>query len=130
MDKTLIERIKNELKRDVEFLELANEETIKEYSNLILKYQTDEETKTKTLLYVVYNHAINGRDKGKELLTVSTISENITNYDYYTQVLYNRVLVQIGLLAFRQGNMFEVQQFLYEMCSMTKAKESTKDVLK
>jgi hypothetical protein len=40
------------------------------------------------------------------------------------------VLVQIGVLAFRQGNIFEVQQFLYEMCSMAKMKESTRDVLK
>ena len=74
MDKALIERIKNEMKVDISFLELANEETIREYSNLILRYQSDEETKTKTLLYVIYNHAINGREKGKELLTVSTIS--------------------------------------------------------
>jgi translation initiation factor 3 subunit C len=82
------------------------------------------------LLYLIYNHAVNGREKGKELLTISTISETISSHDYYTQVLYNRVLVQVGLTAFRAGNMFEVQQFLYEMCSMTKAKENTRDVLK
>lgn len=95
-----------------------------------MKYQQDEEVKTKTLLYLIFNHSINGREKGKELLTISTLSETIVNQDYYTQVLYNRVLVQIGLTAFREGNMFEVQQFLYEMCSMAKAKENTKDVLK
>ena len=111
-------------------MDLADEEKIKEYGNLILKYQQDEDVKTKTLLYLIYNHSVNGRDKGKELLTISTLSETILNQDYYTQVLYNRVLVQIGLAAFRQGSMFEVQQFLYEMCSIAKSKENTKDVVK
>lgn len=36
----------------------------------------------------------------------------------------------MGILAFKQGNIFEVQQYLYEMCSVAKMKESTKDVLK
>jgi hypothetical protein len=39
-------------------------------------------------------------------------------------------LIQLGVGAFRNGNMFEVQQFLYEMCSAAKSKENTKDVLK
>ena len=82
------------------------------------------------MLYLIYNHAINGRDKGKELLTISTLGDNIVNYNYYTQALFNRVMVQLGLMAFRDGNIHEVQLYLYEMCSMTKAKESTKDVLK
>ena len=90
----------------------------------------EDEVKIKTLLYLIYNHAINHREKGKEILTISTIPDQITHQDYYTQALYNRTLVQIGLNAFRNGYMFEVQQFLYEMCSMAKLKENTKDVLK
>ena len=101
MDKGLIQRIKDDMKVDLSFLKLADEEAIKEYADLVLKYQKDEETKAKTLLYVIYNHAINGREKGKQLLTISTLSETISNYHYYTQVLYNRVIVQIGLMAFR-----------------------------
>lgn len=82
------------------------------------------------MLYLIYNHTINGREKGKELLIISTLSESILSQDYYTQVLYNRVLVQLGIMAFRRGNMHEVQQFLYEMCSIAKMKENTKDILK
>lgn len=82
------------------------------------------------MLYLIYNHTINGRDKGKELLIISTLSEQVHSQDYYTQALYNRALVQMGILAFKQGNIFEVQQYLYEMCSVAKMKESTKDVLK
>lgn len=130
MDGPLIEKIKNDLKEEVEFLELNDENQIEIYANLILKYRRDDETKIKTLLYLIYNHTINRREKGKELLIISTLSEQILQQDYYTQALYNRVLVQIGLNAFRSGNMFEVQQFLYEMCSMARMKENTKDVLK
>jgi translation initiation factor 3 subunit C len=97
---------------------------------LILRHSKDEETRIKTLLYLIYNHAVNYREKGKELLVVSTLSEVILHQDYYTQALYNRALVQLGLCAFRSGNMFEVQQFLYEMCSGARMRESTKDVLK
>lgn len=130
MDAGLIERIKNALKVDCEFLELANETTIEEYSNLVFKHRSDEATRIKGLLYLIYNHTINGRDKGKELLIVSNLSDKITSQDYYTQVLYNRALVAIGIRAFKHGNMFEVQQFLYEMCSMAKMKENTRDVLR
>ncbi len=82
------------------------------------------------MLYLIYNHAINYREKGKELLVISTLSDQILSQDYYTQTLYNRALVQLGLGAFRNGNLFEVQQFLYEMCSGSRARETTKDILK
>ncbi len=64
-------------------------------------------------MYLIYNHAVNYREKGKEILVVSTLSETILTQDYLTQALYNRTLAQLGLSAFRNGNMFEVQQFLY-----------------
>jgi translation initiation factor 3 subunit C len=118
------------LKEKPEFIELMNEEQLSNYANLILKHTKDEESRIKTLLYLIYNHAINYREKGKELLVISTLSEVILNQDYYTQTLYNRALVQLGLCAFRSGNMFEVQQFLYEMCCCARMRENTKDVLK
>lgn len=130
MSGALIERIKVDIGSNSQFLELVDEQKLQNYANLVLKYSKDEETKIKTLLYLIYNHAINYREKGKELLVISTLSEQILSQDYYTQSLYNRALVQLGLGAFRNGNMFEVQQFLYEMCSGARSRETTKDVLK
>lgn len=130
MSAGLFERIQQQLAEKPQFLELAKEEILEAYAGLVLRQSRDEETRVKTLLYLVYNHAINFREKGKELLVVSTLSEIILAQDYYTQALYNRALVQLGLAAFRVGNMFEVQQFLYEMCSSARAREATKDVLK
>lgn len=130
MSVALVERIQQELPEKPEFLELVDEEQLEIYANLILKYSKDEESRIKTLLYLIYNHAINYREKGKELLVVSTLSEVILHQDYYTQALYNRALVQLGLCAFHSGNIFEVQQFLYEMCSGARMRESTNNVLK
>jgi hypothetical protein len=42
MDASLVERVKNEMKSDVQFLELVEEEAIREYANLVLKYQPDQ----------------------------------------------------------------------------------------
>jgi translation initiation factor 3 subunit C len=130
MSSALIERIKVDLGSRSEFLELVDEHKLQNYANLVLKYSKDEETQIKTLLYLIYNHAINYREKGKELLVISTLSEQILSQDYYTQALYNRALAQLGLGAFRNGNMFEVQQFLYEMCCGARARETTNNVLK
>jgi hypothetical protein len=57
---------------------------------------------------------------------MSNIPENIINCDYYTQAIYNRVIVQIGLNAFHFGNLFEVQQYLSELCSYGRNKDQTK----
>jgi translation initiation factor 3 subunit C len=130
MSAALVERIQQELPEKPEFMELADEEQLEIYANLILKHSKDEESRIKTLLYIIYNHAINYREKGKELLVISTLSEVILHQDYYTQALYNRTLVQLGLAAFQSGNMFEVHQFLYEMCCGARMRESTNNVLK
>ena len=61
---------------------------------------------------------------------VSTIADVIEAQDHYTQSVYNRALSQLGIASFIAGNMFEVQQFLYDICSAAKLKESTRDVLK
>lgn len=76
---------------------------------LILQHATDENVKTKALLYSVYNHCIHNREDGKELLLITDVIDKANNADYMTQVLFNRAIVQIGLLAFRNGNMYETQ---------------------
>ena len=78
---------------------------------------------TKALLYVIYNHAVNRRDKGKDLLSLTDLSETISARDYYTQDCFNRTLVQLGISAFHQGNLFETQQILSTICSLGKNRE-------
>ena len=42
MDSRLIEKIKSELKTEVEFLELVNSSAIEEYANFVLKNRSEE----------------------------------------------------------------------------------------
>ena len=63
---------------------------------------------------------------------MSSIPEIIKECDYYTQVMYNRCIVQIGITSFNHGKYFEVQQFLSEICSYAfgKTRDQTKDVIR
>ena len=91
--------------------------------SVVLENCRDEATKTKVILYSVYNHCIHNRENGKELLLVTDVIEKAANGDYFTQVIFNRAIVQVGLLAFRNGNMYEAQAALNELCSQSRTKE-------
>ncbi len=61
---------------------------------------------------------------------MSNIPETISECDYYTQVMFNRCIVQIGINAFHFGKYFEVQQFLSEICAAGKNRDQTKDIIR
>lgn len=44
-------------------------------------------------------------------------------YEVGTQVLYNRVIIQIGLCAFRMGFIAEAHSSLVDMCTYGRLKE-------
>jgi len=90
---------------------------------VVLENCRDESTKTKVILYCVYNHCIHNCENGKELLLVTDVIEKASNGDYFTQVIFNRAIVQVGMLAFRNGNMYEAQAALNELCSQSRTKE-------
>lgn len=61
---------------------------------------------------------------------MSNVPSTISKHDYYTQALYNRAIVSIGICSFRNGKLLEVQQFLSEICGYAKIKEQGKDVIR
>lgn len=71
---------------------------------------------------MVYNHAIFGRSEGKTLLLTANIVDSIQNYSFYVQALFNRTLVQLGVNAFIDGNLYEVQHALSDLCSTMRTK--------
>ncbi len=87
------------------FTELSNENTLDDYVKPVLKLN-DQSITTKALLYLIYNHALNRRDKAKDLLIITDLSETIGGRDYFTQVCFNRALVQLGISSFHQGNLY------------------------
>jgi translation initiation factor 3 subunit C len=107
---------------ELQFAELADEGLLEEYVRPILQLN-DEVKTTKTLLYLIYNHAVNRRDKAKELLMMTDLSETMSTRDYSTQICFNRALVQLGISAFHQGSLYETQQILGSVCSLGKNRD-------
>ena len=107
------------------FTELADENQLQDYVEPILRFGQENHV-TKTILYLIFNHAINQREKAKELLIMSNIPDIINECDYYTQAIYNRCIVVIGINSFIFGKYFEVQQFLSEICGYGKNRDQTK----
>lgn len=124
MSKPFMEKI-SESSPDLTFVELADEDMLEELGKMVLALEDSEYT-TKAILYMVYNHAVNRRDKAKDLLSMTNIADVITTKDYLTQACFNRAMVQLGISAFHQGNMYETQQILSDICGMGKSREQNK----
>ncbi len=63
------------------------------------------------------------------MLILTDISEQISTRDYYTQVCFNRALVQLAISAFHQGSINETQQILSAICGVARKDEYLKAYL-
>lgn len=71
-----------------------------------------------------YYHAVNNQyAKARELFLALQIYNSIAQADLTLQVLYNRALVQLGLSAFRAGEIDESHQILNEIANSQRLKE-------
>ncbi|SGZ53915.1 CIC11C00000000443 [Sungouiella intermedia] len=76
------------------------------------------------LLASTYYYAVNNRyAEARELFLESQIYNQIALADSSVQVLYNRALVQLGLSAFRAGEIEESHQILNEIANSQRLKE-------
>ncbi|BDD58222.1 Translation initiation factor 3 subunit c [Monascus purpureus] len=80
--------------------------------------------RARAMLCQIYFLALHGQYyRSRDLMLMSHLSENISNFDVSTQILFNRTLVQIGLCAFRSGLIYEAQMTLSEVCGSGRQKE-------
>lgn len=56
----------------------------------------------------------------RDYLLMSKMADQILTRDVHEQILYNRVLVQMGMASFRQGNILDTNQFLSEVCQASR----------
>ncbi|MFS8160331.1 MAG: hypothetical protein ACMG6E_09025, partial [Candidatus Roizmanbacteria bacterium] len=77
--------------------------------------------KIKAALFQTYHHALHNRfNQAKELLQKTHISEIVHLQDITTQILYNRAITQIGIAAFRLGNVEQCHEILVDIMQTTR----------
>ncbi|KAK2740209.1 Translation initiation factor 3 subunit c [Myotisia sp. PD_48] len=80
--------------------------------------------RARAMLCQIYFLALHDKyHRARDLMLMSHLTENISNFDVSTQILFNRTLVQIGLCAFRAGLVYESQNTLSEVCGSGRQKE-------
>lgn len=98
-----------------------------EVISAIYKYLSQQEAAIygkHALLAYTYYQAVNNRyADARELFLSSQIYTHISLADSSVQVLYNRALVQLGLSAFRAGEIEESHQILTEIANSQRLKE-------
>lgn len=94
--------------------------SVEELHRLVMANNADSETEAIATLYVVYNFAI--RDEfyaGRDLMLRSRLHEYFQLKSETFRVLFNRVIVHLGMCAFRVGLFNESVTTLAELCQKT-----------
>lgn len=90
----------------------------------IYTHDTTDRLRTKAMLCHIYHHSIHDRwFDARDLMLMSHLQESIDNSDIPLQILYNRTMVQVGLCAFRCGNIKESHAALLDIQVGNRAKE-------
>ncbi|EEC00334.1 conserved hypothetical protein [Ixodes scapularis] len=80
--------------------------------------------RTQAILCHIYHHALHDNwYQARDLMLMSHLQESIQHSDVPTQIMYNRALVQLGLCAFRHGNIRDAHNALLDIQSGGRAKE-------
>lgn len=92
--------------------------------SLLLARSDDSWTKSRCMLFLVYNAAMHNQfERARDLFLIAESRGNFTDADVSTQILYNRVIAQLSICAFRCGNYKEALQLVSDLYSTGKIKE-------
>lgn len=84
----------------------------------VYKYGTDQ-AKIRAIICHVYHHALHDRFvDARDLLLMSHLQDTVHNCgDISTMVMFNRMMVNLGMCAFRLGRISDAHQCLSDVCS-------------
>jgi len=87
-------------------------------------YAGGQRNQRRANLYQAYHLALHDRfQAARDLLNLCNLQEQAQDSDVHTQILYNRVLAQMGLCAFRLGKIQDAHSCLMDVCMYNKARE-------
>jgi translation initiation factor 3 subunit C len=102
----------------------SSAETMDKLCKYIYSNDSTDRLRTKAMLCNIYHHALHDRwFEARDLMLMSHLQESIENADIPLQILYNRTMVQLGLCAFRVGNIKESHAALLDIQIANRAKE-------
>jgi translation initiation factor 3 subunit C len=119
------EKLKNENIKDTYLQNLSEkpENFINELSSLLYS-QTDDKSKVKSLLAIIYSNCILNQYSKANLLFKRCNSYDMIGVlkDENLKILYNRSLAQLGLCAFRNGIYSDALLYLTPLCQLGTSK--------
>lgn len=80
-------------------------DSMQKLCNFIYTNDETDRIRTRAILVHIYHHALHDNwFQARDLVLMSHLQDNIDNADPPTKILYNRMMANLGLCAFRQGN--------------------------
>ncbi|XP_050050284.2 eukaryotic translation initiation factor 3 subunit C [Dermacentor andersoni] len=99
-------------------------EEMEQLCKFIYAKDSTDRIRTQAILCHIYHHALHDNwYQARDLMLMSHLQESIQHADVPTQIMYNRALVQLGLCAFRHGNIRDAHNALLDIQSGGRAKE-------
>lgn len=111
-------------KKKGQFESRSSVDEMEKLCHFIYANDNTDRLRTRAILSHIFHHALHDNwFQARDLVLMSHLQETIQHSDPSTQILYNRMMANLGLCAFRQGNIKDAHQCLIELMMTAKPKE-------
>jgi translation initiation factor 3 subunit C len=105
--------------------DVGSEQHLYDFTSIISKLSQyvykhgSKKSQTRAMICQIYHHALHERfTEARDLLLMSHLQDTIHDCDdVSTMILFNRMMVNIGMCAFRAGRISDAHQCLSDICS-------------